>query len=464
LIRLFHAYFPARTLVLGVSEWCLIALAFVAAAIVRLGANDATLVLQYEQGFLKILMLSGAFMMCMYYFDLYDSSILSNRREVLSRLVQVLGTMFILLAVVYYFYPPLELGRGIILIGLLIVVILLVLSRELFSVLNASPLFAERTLILGDGPLAGPLLAELRSHSELGIRVVGQLNIPTSGDGGFAQGSIEEQREALMNLAKSYEPDRIIVALGERRGKLPVEALLELKSSGVRVQDDREIYETVTGKVPLESLHLSWLLFSPGFRVSHPLLIYKNVASFTISVIALVLSLPIMALIALAIRMDSVGPIIFRQRRVGRGGKIFTLYKFRSMFDGADQNGKHLPAELTDQRFTRVGRLLRRSRLDELPQFFNILRGDMHLVGPRPFVPDQEQECVEKIPYYRQRWVVKPGATGWAQVNRGYNATIEDNKDKLAYDLFYIKNVSIGLDLLILFRTIKILLLGRGSR
>jgi sugar transferase (PEP-CTERM system associated) len=400
----------------------------------------------------------------MYYFDLYDSSILSNRREVLSRLVQVLGTMFILLAVVYYFYPPLELGRGIILIGLLIVVILLVLSRELFSVLNASPRFAERTLILGDGPLAGPLLAELRSHPELGIRVVGQLNMPTSGDGGFAQGSIEEQREALTNLAKSYEPDRIIVALGERRGKLPVEALLELKSSGVRVQDGREIYETVTGKVPLESLHLSWLLFSPGFRVSQPLSIYKNVASFTISVIALVLSLPIMALIGLAIRMDSAGPIIFSQRRVGRGGKIFTLYKFRTMFDGADQGDHHPPAELIDQRFTRVGRLLRHTRLDELPQFFNILRGDMHFVGPRPFVPDQEQECVEKIPFYRQRWVVKPGATGWAQVNRGYNATIEDNKDKLAYDLFYIKNISIGLDLLILFRTIKILLLGRGSR
>ena len=283
-------------------------------------------------------------------------------------------------------------------------------------------------------------------------------------DGGFAQGSIEEQREALTNLAKSYEPDRIIVALGERRGKLPVEALLELKSSGVRVQDDREIYETVTGKVPLESLHLSWLLFSPGFRVSQPLLIYKNVASFIISAIALLLSLPIMALIGLAIRIDSVGPVIFSQRRVGRGGKIFTLHKFRTMFDGADQGDNHPPAKLTDQRFTRVGRLLRRTRLDELPQFFNILRGDMHFVGPRPFVPDQEQKCLEKIPYYRQRWVVKPGATGWAQVNRGYNVTIEHNKDKLAYDLFYIKNISIGLDLLILFRTIKILLLGQGSR
>ena len=464
MIRLFHAYFPTRTFVLGISEWCLIALSFIAAAVVNLGVNDAALVLQYEQGFLKILILAGAFITCMYYFDLYDSSILNNRREVLSRLVQVLGTMCILIVVSHFFYLPLELSRGIVLIGLLIVVIILALWRELFSVLNAWPRFAERALILGEGPLAGPLLEELRSHRELGIRVVGQLKLPTSGDGGFVQSSNEEQPDALMNLVRVYEPDRIIVVLAERRGKLPVETLLQLKSSGIHVQDGSDVYETVTGKVPLESLRLSWLLFSPGFRVSQPLLIYKNVASFIISAFALLLSLPIMALIALAIRIDSVGPVIFSQRRVGRGGKIFTLYKFRTMFDGADQGDHHPPAELTDQRFTRVGRLLRRTRLDELPQFFNILRGDMHFVGPRPFVPDQEQKCLEKIPYYRQRWVVKPGATGWAQVNRGYNVTIEDNKDKLAYDLFYIKNISVGLDLLILFRTVKILLLGRGSR
>jgi exopolysaccharide biosynthesis polyprenyl glycosylphosphotransferase len=267
-----------------------------------------------------------------------------------------------------------------------------------------------------------------------------------------------------MNLVKVHRPNRIIVAFGERRGKLPVEALLQLKSSGIRVQEGSEVFESVTGRVPLESLHLSWLLFSPGFRVSSPLLIYKRISSFILSAIGLVLSLPVMVLIALAIRLDSPGPVIFRQKRVGGAGKVFTLYKFRTMVDGADQNGNHYPAELTDKRFTRVGRLLRRTHLDELPQFFNILRGDMHVVGPRPFVPDQEQECIEKIPYYRQRWVIKPGATGWAQVNRGYNATIEDNKEKLAYDLFYIKNISIGLDLLILLQTIKILLLGRGGR
>jgi lipopolysaccharide/colanic/teichoic acid biosynthesis glycosyltransferase len=230
------------------------------------------------------------------------------------------------------------------------------------------------------------------------------------------------------------------------------------------IQDGADVYEAVTGKVPIESLRLSWLLFSTGFRISRPLLVFERIFSLILSALVLTLMSPVMALIALAIRLDSAGLAIFQQKRIGQNGKVFTLYKFRTMADGADQDGNHRPAEATDERFTRVGRILRRSRMDELPQLFNILRGDMNFVGPRPFVPNQEEECLEKIPYYRQRWVVKPGATGWAQVNRGYCATIDDNQEKLAYDLFYIKNISIGLDLLILFKTIKILLLGQGSR
>ncbi len=464
MIRLLNAYFPTRTLLLGISEACLVALAFVVAAIARLGVNDATLMLGYEQGSYKILVISVVFITCMYYFDLYDSFILGNRREVLTRMIQVLGAVCILLAVLYYVYPPLELGRGIVLIGFILVAMVLLVWRRLFLILNTLPNFAERALILGDGPLARPLMSELRSRSELGIHVIGQLKNLEDGTGGLGPISSEQQLEQLLHSFGPYRPDRIIVALGDRRGKLPVEALLQLKSRGMRIQDGAEMYEAVTGKVPIESLYLSWLLFSPGFRVSHSLLIYKRVVSVIFSVITLVLLFPLMLLIALAIRLDSAGPVIFRQRRVGQNGKIFTLYKFRTMVDGVDQGDNHRPAELIDSRCTRVGSFLRRSRLDELPQLLNILRGDMYFVGPRPFVPNQEEECVEKIPYYRQRWAVKPGATGWAQVNRGYNATIEDNKEKLAYDLFYIKNISAGLDLLILFKTIKILLLGRGGR
>ncbi|HEV2488845.1 MAG TPA: sugar transferase [Candidatus Acidoferrales bacterium] len=464
MIRFLNAYFPARTLFLGISEALLVTLAFMAATFARLGTDDASIMLNYEQGFLKILVVSIVFITCMYYFDLYDSIILSNRREVVTRLVQVLGTVCILLALLYYAIPNLQLGRGIFLIGLAIVTLILFAWRRLFLAVNTLPQFAERALILGDGPLAQPLIAEIESRPELGMRIAGQLRQPTNGNKDHAVLAEPEQFEQLTRQVEAFRADRMIVAMGERRGQLPVEALLRLKSKGLRIQDGAEAYEAITGKVPIESLRLSWLLFSPGFHVSRPLLIYKRMFSFLISLICLILLSPVMILVAIAIRLDSAGPAIFKQERVGEGGKIFTLYKFRTMVEGADRDDNHRPAEITDSRFTRVGRWLRRTRIDEFPQLFNILRGDMYFVGPRPFVPNQEQECLEKIPYYRQRWVVKPGATGWAQVNRGYCASLEDNADKLAYDLFYIKNISVGLDLLIMFKTIKTLLLSRGSR
>jgi FlaA1/EpsC-like NDP-sugar epimerase len=262
-IRLLNAYFPARTLFLGISEACLVGLAFVAAAIARLGAQDAMLMLSYEQGYFKILVVSVVFVTCMYYFDLYDSLILNNRRELLTRVIQVLGTVCIFLAVLYYIYPPLELGRGIFLIGFILVAIILLVWRRLFLILNALPHFAERALILGDGPLAKSLMSELGSRSELGIRVVGQVKSLENGNGRLAPISSERQLQELLHSLEPYHPDRIIVAMGDRRGKLPVEALLQLKSRGMRIQDGAEMYEAVTGKVPIESLHLSWLLFSP---------------------------------------------------------------------------------------------------------------------------------------------------------------------------------------------------------
>jgi exopolysaccharide biosynthesis polyprenyl glycosylphosphotransferase len=330
--------------------------------------------------------------------------------------------------------------------------------------LNSRAQFAERVLIFGDGSLAESLVAELGARPELGIRVVGHLKGHESGNENLRLSSGEKSGDQFLNLIEPYNAQRIVIAMNERRGNLPVQDLLQLKSRGVSVQDGAEMYEAVTGKLPIESLRLSWLLFSPGLEVSRPLMIYKRASSVIWSAVGLTLAFPIMALIALAVRLDSNGPAIFRQKRVGLRGEIFTLFKFRTMRNGVEQDENYLPAGRTDTRFTRLGRLLRRTRMDELPQLFNILRGDMHFVGPRPFVPNQESECVEKIPYYRQRWVVKPGATGWAQVNRGYNVTMQDNQDKLGYDLFYIKNISVGLDLLILFKTMKILLLGRGAQ
>jgi sugar transferase (PEP-CTERM system associated) len=429
-----------------------------------LGANDASLLLNYEQGGFKIFVVSIIFVGCMYYFDLYDTSILSNRREILTRLVQVLGVVCILLAFIYYAYPPLNLGRGIFAIGVCFVAVFLLLWRRLFSAVNSQAQFAERVLIFGDGPLAESLAVELGARPELGIRVVGQLKGEESTFERQDSTTEDQSNDQFLHLVDTFRPERILVAMTERRRILPVKALLQLKSRGVRIQDGAQMYEAVTGKLPVESLRLSWLLFSPGFEVSRWLLAYKRVSSVIWSTVSLIVTLPLMALIALAIRLDSEGPVVFRQKRVGQNGETFTLFKFRTMRNGADQDDNHRPAEKKDSRFTRFGTFLRRTRMDELPQLLNILRGDMHFVGPRPFVPNQEKVCSESIPFYSQRWAVKPGATGWAQVNRGYNITVEDNKDKLAYDLFYIKNISVGLDLLILFKTAKILILGRGGQ
>lgn len=464
MIRLLNVYFPRRTLFLGVSESCLVAMAFVLATVARLGLNDASLMLNYEQGGFKIFVVSAIFIGSMYYFDLYDTSILSNRREILTRLIQVLGVACILLAIIYWVYPPLNLGRGIFGIGICFVAVFLLLWRGLFSVVNSQAQFAERVLIFGEGPLADALSGELRRRPEVGMRVVGRL----SGDKEAAEcpssnGHDNQGDDEFIRMVENYKPARIVVALTESRGVLPVRALLRLKSQGVRIQDGAEMYEAVTGKLHIESLRFSWLLFSPGFEVSGWLVAYKRISSTIWSTVSLILALPLMALIAIAIRLDSEGPAIFSQKRVGQNGEIFMLFKFRTMVHGADQDDNHRPAEKEDSRFTRLGKFLRRTRLDELPQLFNILRGDMHFVGPRPFVPNQEKQCLEAIPFYNNRWAVKPGATGWAQINRGYNITLEDNADKLAYDLFYIKNISVGLDLLILFRTAKILILGRGG-
>ncbi|MGB9257708.1 MAG: sugar transferase [Candidatus Korobacteraceae bacterium] len=460
MIRLFNAYFPTRTLLLTVTEALIVTLAFVVAVVFWAGtAMDANIYLLYENGFGRIGLLVGIFITLMYYFDLYDSVVLSNRREVVTRLVGVLGCAFVALSVLYYAFPEISLVGTTLWLGVGIVAVTVPAWRKLFFVLNRSARFSERAILYGDGPLALPLMQEISSRSELGVRVVGFVGETTETPAGIPRFDDSD----LQDIVEQRNARRIVITMGDRRGKLHVEQLLKLKTRGVYIQDGPEYYEGITGKIPLESLRLSWLLFSPGFHVRAALRLYKRIFSLFLGSMAIVITSPIMLLAALAVRLDSKGSAIFRQARVGEHGKLFTVYKFRSMFEGSDKI-KLSPAEHADPRVTRVGKWLRRTRIDELPQLFNIVKGDMAFVGPRPFVPEQEEDCAAQIPFYRERWLVKPGATGWAQINRGYNATLEDNKEKLAYDLFYIKNVSLGLDLFIMFSTVKILLLGRGGR
>jgi sugar transferase (PEP-CTERM system associated) len=474
LIRLLNAYFPRRTLFLGVSEACLISLALLSATLARLGAGGAGHVFIDQHGSLKILVMSVAIVSCMHYFDLYDTSILSNRREVLIRLTQALGTVYSLSVLVYFLYPPLELGRGIFVIGLIFAAMLLFFWRGLFSKINSVPEFADRALIFGEGPLAELLETEFESRPELGLRVVGRV-LPSSNGTGNHHGSYEppefrddssmtHEADDLSQTVKNLRATRIVVAMGDRRGKLPVDVLLSLKCRGLRVQDGVEVYEAITGKVPIESVRSGWLLFSPGCHASRFHLIYKRAASVLVSIVGLLLCLPLLPFIILVIKLTSRGPVFYRQKRVGRDGVVYFCYKFRTMRADAEADTGPTWAGDDDPRITSVGRFLRQSRMDEIPQLWNVLRGDMSLVGPRPERPEFVTALNKEIPYYHLRQTIRPGITGWAQVRYKYGSSIEDSKEKLRYDLFYIKNMSAGLDLLILLHTFKVILLGKGAK
>jgi sugar transferase (PEP-CTERM system associated) len=251
--------------------------------------------------------------------------------------------------------------------------------------------------------------------------------------------------------------------MSDRRGKLPINELLQAKLAGVRVEDAATIYERITGKILIDGIKPSWLIFSDGFRASRLTRIVKRAVDVTLAAVGLVLAAPLMLLTTAAVRLDSPGPVLYRQQRMGEGGRLFTLFKFRSMRADAE-TGTPIWATDQDDRVTKVGRFIRTTRLDELPQLWNVLRGDMSFVGPRPERPFFVEQLAAVIPFYMERHVVKPGITGWAQVKYRYGSSIEDATEKLRYDLYYIKHLSIFFDLTIVMDTVKVILSGKGAK
>ncbi len=321
--------------------------------------------------------------------------------------------------------------------------------------------FAERILILGTSPLAEKLVREIEAHPDGPHVLVGIVaDAAAAGRAAFPY-PVLAPFDHLGRILEGVRPDRVVVAMRERRGRLALSHLLEARVRGIAVEDAAEYYERLTGKIAIESLTPSGLIFSQGFR--HPRL--ARAAGRVLSLVAalggLALGAPLCALIALAIKLDSRGPVLFVQERVGLGGLRFRLYKFRTMLP-SDRPTSEWAGD-NDHRITRLGRWLRRFRLDELPQFVNILRGDMNLVGPRPHPVSNYDLFLETVPYYALRSGVRPGVTGWAQVRYGYANNLEEETEKMRYDLHYIKHQSLWLDLRILLDTVKIVLLGSGS-
>lgn len=462
MVKLFSLYFPKSTLLLFVTECTLLWAAFIGAVFLHFGASARSMLT--IDGCLKVGAIAVICLFCLYYSDLYAPLVVGSARAVHSRLIQGLGVACLVMSAIFYILPSIQFFRGFAVTGIVIATIFLVFYRRVFFTLNKSVQIVESTLIMGEGRFAASLAKVIQDRPDLGLGLIGYLGKEWGPNSGATWPRHLGGTEDLTRIVSEMKVRRVIVAMGDQRSKLPINELLALKTSGVTIQEGADFYELTTGKLPIEALRLSWLVFSPGFRVSKIILIYKRAVSLLLAGLGLLFLSPLIALIALAIRLDSSGPVIFKQLRIGKGGQPFTLFKFRTMFVDADLGGYPRPAEHNDQRVTRVGRWLRRFRLDEIPQLYNILRGQMYFVGPRPFVPEQEMELAQQIPLYTQRWTVKPGATGWAQVQRGYCASLRDNTDKLAYDLFYIKNTSISLDVLILIKTIKIVFAGQGGR
>jgi sugar transferase (PEP-CTERM system associated) len=351
-------------------------------------------------------------------------------------------------------------------LSILIASVCLLTWRLLFEIYITRFAPRENILIVGTGEVARQVGEEVRRRQRLGFHLVGFINAPPGKHNPPAKGvgDVLGDPAEMDRIIKKHAVDKIVVAITERRGEYPVKEMLSLRVSGCQVVEWPGFFEKLSGRIPIDSLAPSFFIFNEGFRKSRYLLLIRRIFSAILSGVFLVLMLPVFLVVAILIKLDSPGPVIYSQVRVGQNNQPIRIYKFRSMRNDAEKNGDAVWAVENDPRITRVGHFLRKTRIDELPQLFNVLIGELDFVGPRPERPEFVQQLQSLIPYYALRHTVNPGITGWAQVMFHYGSTIDESKEKLQYDLFYIKNMSLKLDLLILFHTVKIVLLGRGAR
>jgi sugar transferase (PEP-CTERM system associated) len=453
-----------RPLTLLIFEGALVYSCGVMAIYIRFGA-EAPDALGAEGGWLKILLATILVIASFYLFDLYDLSRIQSRGALLLRLSQSLAAGGLALALMFYAWPQMLPGRGVVPLNLLLTSAFMVAWRSLARNLLDHPRLAHRVLILGVGQDAIMIAREMLTRREAGYNVIGFVgDDPAQIGKSLINPCVVGVMSDLEEVVGRHRPDRIIIAKPYRRGRVRLDLLLKLKvRDGVTLDESDAFYERLTGKIVAEQLRLWRLVFADA---SHWARLYRRARRLLdmalASVIALLTS-PLMLLTALAIKLESRGPVFYQQERVGLNNTTFRIIKFRSMRVDAEVNGP-VWAHEADSRVTRVGRWIRKRRVDELPQLFNIIRGEMSLIGPRPERPVFVKQLEQQIPYYSERHLVKPGLTGWAQVRYPYGASLEDAREKHQYDLYYIKNQSPMLDALILLETARVVLFGRFSR
>lgn len=463
MIRLFRVFIPIGVLALLISELILVSSSYILAAYVTLDV-DPWVFLAYDGGFRRIAVVTASILLGLYFNDLYSRILVKSRILLAQQVCQVLGVAFLIQGLVSYVDRDLLLPRKVMLLGSALNLVLILAWRLVYSRYVLQVVGAQRILFVGGSPLVGEIARHLEENPQLGISVAGHLDDSaapgTERWGGKVLGPVSLLRE----VARAVRPDRIVIGMAERRAKMPVLDLLDLRFEGFQIEEAIATFEAICGRVCTTELRPAQLIFSDELGPRAETMAVHTGWNLIAALAGVIVLSPVMLLVAIAVKLSSSGPILYRQTRVGMHGRIFTVYKFRSMYTGAEHATGAVWAARNDPRVTPVGRMIRKLRLDELPQLINVLRGEMSIVGPRPERPEFVKILSEQIPYFRQRHCVKPGITGWAQINHKYVDTLEDAVKKLEYDLYYIKHVSLSLDTYIMFHTLKTMLLSRGSQ
>jgi sugar transferase (PEP-CTERM system associated) len=457
-IRLFNLYIPTRSLLLLLGEVAAVCMCFSLAILVMFrGQSSAVLVNQYSSW--RIVVLAGLALLCSHLTEAYDARRSARMQEIYAKLLMLVGLLSLLLGVMVYLIPNLSVGRKSLVVGVCFLPVGYMLWWWVYQRVVSHPALRERVYLIGDGERARRIAEAIRTRRELGMDIVGWAGTTLS-----KRLAGQSLKAIVKDLETNRSIDRVIIALNDRRSVMPVEELLELRLHGIRIEDGTSLIEQISGQIEVEELRPSWMIFGDGFRFDSRARFFRRIVSVLLALTLSLLTLPLVPFIALFIWLGSKGPVLYKQRRTGLRGQTFMCLKFRTMRQDAEAHSGPMWAKDDDPRITKFGKFLRRSRLDEIPQLWNVIKGDMAFVGPRPERPEFVEKLNQEIPYYNVRHVARPGMTGWAQINYGYGSSVEEAKEKLRYDLYYIRNTSVLLDLIIVFRTFRAVIIGRGVR
>ena len=464
MLRLLKQYFPIRNVLFFIVEGVVIFGSFLLATFILKGFNASLFDLILC---LKIFLVVCICQTSLYYNDLYDFKVASTIVEVSIRLFQSLGFTSIVLAIIYWTIPVVVINQLIFMLSIGFILVFIIGWRLLYIFIIKKGIFNQNIILLGSSPLAFDILKEIDYEQDCGYSVC--VIIPDSEEEALninisKKIIVRKEKQDLCSLAKETGINKVVVALKEQRGLFPTKELIRCRTAGIEVIEGSSFYEMLTGKVLVTQINPSWLIFSEGFRKSKFTTMVKRLEDIFISLSMLVILSPILLIVSILIKLESRGRILFFQNRVGQKKKEFSMHKFRSMVENAEKKSGPVWAQTDDARITKVGKIIRKFRIDELPQLWNVLTGKMSMVGPRPERKHFTDDLEIKIPFYSERFIVKPGITGWAQISYNYGSNMDDAIEKLNYDLFYIKNLSLMMDMIILLRTIKTVLFGRGAK